>query len=173
MLLLGAGRCEISEHPSRDRPTVEDLTQFLKEDAIVAQTWRAAAATAGVARASDDLLVVEEEDTARLFHLGLDSLSKLRAAFERLGPVVARLLAEWREGSDSALTHQELLWALTYVLAAQGDDPSERIRALVSNERWWQRATDSHRGRFLERIVSEVAVAAGTTNDENNTTRRR
>ena len=166
MLPLGTGRCEISGHPSGDHPTVEDLTRFLKEDAVVAQTWRAAAATAGVARASDDLLIVEEEDAARLFHLGLDSLSKLRTAFERLGPAVGRLLAEWREESDSALTLQELLWALTYVLAAQGGETPERIRALVSNERWWQRATDSHRGRFLDRIVSEVAVATDPKHDE-------
>ena len=146
--------------------TVESLTRFLKEDGVVAQALRAAAVTAGVARASDELLIVEEEDVARLSHLGLDSLSELRVAFERQEPVIARLLAAWREDSDSAFTPQELLWALTYVLAAQGDDPSERIRDLVSPERWWQRATDSHRSRFLERIVPQVAVANGQKRDE-------
>ena len=149
----------ILEQALGDRPSVESLTRFLKEDGVVAQTLRAAAVTAGVGRASDDLLIVEEEDVARLSHLGLDSLSKLRVACERLEPVVARLLAEWREESDSPFTPQELLWALTYILAAQGDNPSERIRALVSNERWWPRVTDSHRSRFLDRIVSEIAIA--------------
>ena len=148
------------------RPTVEGVTGFLKENGVVARTLRAAAVIAGVARASDDLLIVEEEDVGRLFHLGLDSLSKLRVACERLEPVVASLLAEWREESDSALIPQELLWALTYILAAQGDEPSERIRALVSKERWWQRAADSHRSRFLDRIVSQVAVAKDPKHDE-------
>lgn len=145
---------------------MESLTQFLKEDHVVAQTWRAAAVAAGVDQASVDLLIVEEEDVARLFHLDVDNLSKLRVAFERLEPVVARLLAEWREDSDSALTPQELLWALTYVLAAQGDEPAEQIRALVSKERWWQRATDSHRSRFLDRIVSQLAVSKDPKRDE-------
>jgi hypothetical protein len=148
------------------RPTVESLTQFLKEDQVVAQTWRAAAVAAGVDQASVDLLIVEEEDVARLFHLDVDDLSKLRVAFERLEPVVAGLLAEWREDSDSELTPQELLWALTYVLAAQGDEPAEQIRALVSNERWWQRATNSHRSRFLDRIVSQLDVAKDPKHDE-------
>ena len=148
------------------RPTVESLTQFLEDDHVVAQTWRAASVAAGVDQASADLLIVEEEDVARLFHLDIDNLSKLRVAFERLEPVVARLLAAWREDSDSALTPQELLWALTYVLAAQGDEPTEQIRALVSNERWWQRATDSHRSRFLDRIVSQLAVAKDPKRDE-------
>jgi hypothetical protein len=142
------------------------VRRFLKDDGVAARTLRAAAMTAGVARASDELLIVEEEDVARLFHLGLDSLSKLRVACEGLEPIVARLLAEWREQSDDALTPQELLWALTYVLAAQGDEPSERIRALVSDERWWQRATESHRSRFLDRIVSQVAVAKDPKRDE-------
>ena len=148
------------------RPTVESLTQFLKEDQVVAQTWHAAAVAAGVDRAPIDLLIVEEEDVARLFHLDVDNLSKLRVAFERLEPIVAGLLAEWREDSDSELTPQELLWALTYVLAAQGDEPAEQIRALVSNERWWQRATNSHRSRFLDRIVSQLDVAKDPKHDE-------
>ena len=119
----------------------------------------AAAATAGVARASDDLLIVEEEDVARLSRLGLDSLPKLREACERVGPIVARFLAEWRQDSDDAFTPQELLWALTYVVAAQADEPTEGIRALVAEERWWQRATASHRSRFLDRTMSQIAVA--------------
>ncbi len=142
-----------------NRPTVESLTRFLKEDDVVAEAMRAATSAAGVARASDDLLIVEAEDVARLVHLGVDSLSKLRVTCERRESVVARLVALWREDSDSALTPQELLWALTYVLAAEGDDPTERIRALVSDERWWQRATDVHRSRFLDRTVSDLAAA--------------
>ena len=149
----------------RANPTVESLTRFLKEDGVAAQTLRVAAATAGVTPASDDLLIVEEEDVARLFHLGVDSLGKLREAFSSRGSVVARLLAEWRKENDSALTRQELLWALTYVLAAQGDEPAEQIRTLVSEERWWQRATESHRNRFLDRIVSEIAVANDPRHD--------
>ena len=149
----------MSEQALGAGPTVESLTLFLREDDVVAQTLRTAVLASGVTRASDERLIVEEEDVARLLDLGLDSLSKLRVAFGRFAPVVTRLLAEWREDSDSALTPQELLWALTYVLAAQGDEPLERIRALVSKERWWQRATDAHRSRFLDRIVSQVAVA--------------
>ena len=149
----------ISEQDLIARPTADSLRQFLKEDGVFAQTLETATVAAGVARAWDDLLIVEEEDVARLVHLGVNSLAELRVACERLKPVVARLLAEWRKGSDGAITPQELLWALTYVLAAHGDDPWERIRALVSTERWWQRATDTHRSRFLEGIVSQVAVA--------------
>ncbi len=147
-------------------PTVESLTRFLKEDSVATQTLHTAAVTAGVARASNDLLVVEEEDVARLVHLGLDSLSKLREACARLEPIVARLVAEWRTDSDDALTPQELLWALTYLIAAQEDEPAERIRAMISTERWWQRATASHQSRFLERIVSEVADATDPKHDE-------
>ena len=99
---------------------------FLKEDRVIEQTLRAAATSAGVARASDDLLIVEEEDVARLLHLDLDSLSKVRESCERLEPVVARLLVECRQDSDDAFTPQELLWALTYVLAAEGGEPSSR-----------------------------------------------
>ncbi len=160
------GDAKISEQTLPDRPTVVSVTRFLKEDGVVAQSLRAAASTAGVTRASDDLLIVEEEDVARLFHLGMDSLSKLRVACERLEPVVVRLLAAWREDSDDALTPQELLWALTYVLAARGNAPSEAIRALVSEERWWQRATESHRSRFLDRIASELAVAKDPKHDD-------
>ena len=156
----------MSEQTLRERPTVDNVTRFLKKDHVVAQTWCSAAVAAGVDRASMDLLIVEEEDVARLFHLDVDSLSKLRAAFQGQGPVVARLLAEWREGSDSAITPQELLWAVTYVLAGRGDEPAEQIRALVSNERWWQRASDSHRSRFLDRIVSQLVVARDPKHDE-------
>jgi hypothetical protein len=147
------------EHVLGARPTVESLARFLKEDSVVDRTLGAAAATAGVARASDDLLIVEEEDVARLARLGLDSLAKLREACERLGPVVARFLSEWRQDSDDPFTPQELLWALTYVVAGQGDEPTEGIRALVAEERWWQRATTSHRSRFLDRTMSQLAVA--------------
>jgi len=153
----------MSEHFLGERPTVESLTQFLKEDDIVAQSLQVAATAAGVARAADDILIVEEEDVARLRHLGLDSLSKLRVACEQLESAVARLLTQWRKDSDAAFTPQELLWALTYVRAAEGGgDPAEQIRTLVSTERWWQRATDSHRSRFLDRIVTEIGVATDT-----------
>ena len=156
----------MSERFLEGRPTVESLTQFLREDDIVAQSLQVAATAAGVARAADDLLIVEEEDVSRLLHLGLDSLSKLRDTCERLESAVATLLMQWRIDDDSAFTPQEMLWALTYVLAAQGDEPTEQIRALVSNERWWQRATDSHRSRFLDRIVSQLAVAKDPKRDE-------
>jgi len=126
----------------------------------------AAAATAGVARASDDVLIVEEEDVARLSRLGLDSLSQLRDACEQMGPVVARFLAEWRQDSDDPFTRQELLWALTYVLAAQVDEPTEGIRALVADEQWWQRATSSHRSRFLDRTMVQLAVATDEQSGE-------
>ena len=121
--------------------------------------WALLRRRAGVARASDDLLIVEEEDVARLSRLGLDSLSKLREACEHMGPVAARFLAEWRQDCDDPFTPQELLWALTYVLAAQVDEPTEGIRALVADEQWWQRATASHRSRFLDRTMSQLAVA--------------
>jgi hypothetical protein len=145
------------------RPTVESLTRFLMEDRIVDETLRAAAAEAGVARASDDLLIIEEEDVARLAHLGLDGLSQLREACERSTPKVVRLLAEWRRDSDDAFTPQELLWALTYVLAADGDDPGAGLRALIAEERWWTRATESHRSRFLERTLSQLAASDRNT----------
>lgn len=148
----------MSEHALGVSPTIESLTRFLKEDDAVAQSLRVAATAAGVERASDDLLIVEEEDVARLLYLGLN-LATLRVACERLEAVVARLLAQWRADSESAFTPQELLWALTYVLAAEGGKPADRIRGLVSTERWWQRATDSHRNRFLERILAELTVA--------------
>ena len=156
----------MSEHSLDVRPTVESLTQFLKEDDVVAQSLQVAATAAGVARASDDLLIVEEEDVARLLHLGLDSLSKLRGACKQLELVVARLLTQWREDSDSAFTPQEWLWALTYVCSAEGGEPAEQIRSLVAAERWWQRATDSHRSRFLDRIVTEIAVATDPKPEE-------
>ena len=146
-------------------PTVDNLTKFLKEDKVAVEALDAVATAAGVVPASNDLLIVEEEDVARLSHLGVDSLSKLREAFQSVEPVVARLMVQWRKESDSAITHQEFLWALTYVLAAQRDEPSDRIRALVGGERWWQRATESHRNRFLDRIVSEIVVAEDPERD--------
>ena len=142
-----------------DTTSVEDLTRFLREDPVVAQALGTAAATAGVGRATDDLLVVGAEDVARLTHLELSSLSELRVAFQRLEPVIAGVFAKWREDSDSALTPQELLWVLTYVVAADGDEPAERIRGLVANEQWWQRITEGHQNRFLDRIVSQVAAS--------------
>jgi len=138
---------------------VKSLASFLTTDDVVAEALRAATLAAGVDRASDELLVVEEEDVARLLRLGLDSFAKLRMACEQEKLVVSRLLAEWRSESESAITPQELLWALTYVLAAERGEAVEEIRALVSTERWWQRATESHRGRFLERIESQIAAA--------------
>lgn len=140
-------------------PTVDSLTRFLGDDPVVARTLQTATTVAGVAQAAPELTVIEEEDVARLAHLGLESLSALRGAFERLEPVVARLLGSWREDSDSAITPQELLWALTYIMTAHGEDPADRVRALVVNERWWQRISEGHRSRFLERTVSQVAAA--------------
>lgn len=149
------------EHPGPDgAPSVDSLKRFLKDDDVVGRAWRGAADAAGVSRA-EDLLVVDTEDLARLAHLDLDSLSMLREAFARHELVVARLLAEWRRDSKSAITLQELLWALTYVLATENGDAAERISTLVSGERWWQRATPSHRSRFLEGIVSQLAAARG------------
>ena len=153
------GRYEISDLDLGARPTLENLTRFLKEDDVVAQAFGVAVAAAGVAQASDELLIIEEEDVGRLTHLGLESLASLREAFEASAPMVATLIAQWRQDSDSALTRQELLWALTYVLAADGDKPLKQIRALVAEERWWQRATESHKDRFLERIIPELVRA--------------
>ena len=144
-----------------ERPTVDTLRQFLREDDVVAQVMREAGRVAGVPPAAEDLLVVESEDVARLGRLGLLGLADLREAFRVQEPAVARLLAAWRSDSESPITPQELLWALTYVLAV-GDgagDPTARVRALVAGERWWQRVTDLHQARFLESTVTQVAVA--------------
>ncbi len=147
-------------------PTVDELTRFLKEDSVVAASVDMAAAAAGVMRANDDLVVVGEEDVARLVHLGLNGLEELRVAFNAREAAVARLLAAWREDSDSPLTPQEVLWALSYILAGQGNDPAEHIRALVDSEQWWQRITEGHRGRFLDRIVSQVVASVDAKNTD-------
>lgn len=130
----------------------------------MAQALRTAAVAAGVTRASDDLLMVEEEDVARLFHLGLDSLSELRAACERLETVLGRSSRRGGKGVIARSSPKSSSGrSRTFLPKGERSVP---MRALVSKERWWQRATDSHLCRFLDRIVAQISAEHDPQADE-------
>ena len=147
-------------------PTIEKLSHLLRGDPVFTHALQAAAKAAGVDLAGDDMLILADEDVARLEHLDMD-LDGLRDACGRLESQVAGLLATWRTDNTYALTPQELLWALTYVLAAQGDGstgatPTERINSMIASEQWWMRATPTHRANFLERIGEQLTEAGAS-----------